>query len=794
MKRSLIRIILYLFVGFPFIIQAQQKYHDPKQTNENGKDVMADAPWRMKKTDDLGNLNGIPIHVFIKDADGLGSNAELIYINICIKNASDTLFGDTLTFEMYTDSAFLSLFSSKSVTDAALDIQSFDESLPVKDSSYTIQFTANDCTWPDECQYVDITHTFWYFTITIPPEKLAGFEDIIDIHVYFSLNWDPDDGSYLRVFRYDDAFPELPGWYRGDAHYHTMYTNNSAEFGLPLEATKEIAKTTGFDWISSTNHSCDYDNYGTGMKNNWNREDSEIQSLNAKDSSMIFIHGMEASVKNSEGNLIHMLCYPNNLLPYSMPYVGDGNGDITATSVTIDDLLDSLTKYDGFSYAAHPFAGQDKLSSLIGGGIWNVSDADFPANGSSIAGHDVVICNTTTSPSDLFSLNNSQEVFKNRLQGGQIWNYRNALKTTDESFNPWNDTYDSGVTPFVPYDSTDTYYHYNRLLQNFEVAKFLNIKGLKLKNSDNNLQNYRFYISAGSDAHGDFNYSNTNFVYGVTLDISDAAIGNPSAMVYCPYGMGPNGENVLKAMKKGNVIMSDGPLIVAGLDLNNDGQDEYICGDEALPDAWQYMDARVHIQIANTPEFGNIEKCKLIFGTQNGEHTFLLNIPQGTLNEDILLSLDSLVSEMEAYDTIQDLEYFYFRPEIQTHKNFNSLSVIYRDTAQDYHAFSNPVWIKKPAVVVGNNDMQSDPEINCYPNPFKDELTIILNLEKPSNVICEIADVTGRVVYKSIAMDFPEGENIGKINTEFLSKGIYILQMTVNNFQKNRKIIKLDDR
>lgn len=793
MKQSIIRIIFIFFILFPAGIHAQQNFRDPKQTNENGKDVLADAPWRMKRTDDSGNIAGVPIHVFIKDADGLGSNAELINLNIYIKSASDTAFGNPVTFETYTDSAFLSLFSSKSVEDASLDIQSFDASLPVKDSNYTIQFTANDCVWPDDCQYVDITHNLWYFTITIPPEKLTGLEDIVDIHVCFSLNWDTDDETYLRVFRYDDDLPELQNWYRGDAHYHTVYTNNTAEFGLPLEATKETAKAVGLDWISSTNHSCDYDNYGISMHDNWNRETSEIQTLNSLDTSMIFIHGMEASVINSSGSTVHLLSYPNSASPYAIPYLGDGNGDLLTTEITIDDFLDSLNKYEGFSYAAHPFAEGDQLSSLVDGGIWNVGDIDFLANGSAIAGYSTVICNNTSFASDIYSVNSTAELFKNMIKGGEIWNYRNAMATTDEQFDPWNVTYDGGITPFSLYGTTDTYAHYNRLITGFEVTKFLLKKGLKVKNSDNTLQNYRFYFSAGSDAHGDFNYSNTAFVYGVTGDISNAAIGKPSTLVYCPSGMGNAGCKVLSSFEKGNVIISDGPIISKGLDIDNDQQEEYICGDEALPDQFQYLNAKIRLRIANTPEFGDIQECRLIFGTQEGEHEFLLNIPPSAQNHEEYFSLDSLMTQMEQYDTIHDHEYFYLRAELQSHKNYGAQSIIYCDTAQDYHAFTNPLWIRKPAVFVGNSEFKCSMEIKCFPNPFTDVLNISFITDESVSAGYKIYDITGKLIDQTLPKNFPKGKNECKINVGDILPGIYTLQLSINNMLKNIKIAKLND-
>jgi len=792
MKNTVIKIVLFLFIGFPFAIQAQQKFHDTKQSNVSGSDIVADAPWRMKKTNAFGNLNSIPLHIFIKDADVLGYNAELISLNVFIKNASDPSFGNPIVFNTYSPSAFLALFSSKSQYDPDLDIQSFDASLPVKDPNYTISFTQDTCSWPDNCTYTDITHAFWYFTINIPPDKLTGLSDIIDIRVDFSLNWQTDETSYVRVFRYNYDLPNLPGWERGDAHYHTMYTNNTAEYGLPLSATKEAAKAIGTKWITSTNHSCDYDNYGISMQANWAREQNEIQTLNALDSSMILIHAEEVSVNNSAGNTVHMLCYPADSLPYSMSYLGDGDGDMTSTALDIDQILYPLSEVDGFAYAAHPFAGGDKLSSLINGNVWNVGDPDFYANGTSIPGNDVVICNDLSSPSDLYSQNTSQLLFKKEIKGLQIWNCRNAMGTTDQRENPWNAEND-GTTPFVQYDTNSTSWHWNRFLQNMVVTKFLNKKGLIEKNANPSLKSYRFYIIAGSDAHGSFNYSNTDFVMGLTADVHDNALGRLGTLVYCPSGMGANGEHVLNALKNGHAIMSDGPVIAMGMDVNNDHLNEFISGDEVLLSSAQYQNSKIHLQIANTAEFGNIQSCRLIVGTKKGEYPFSFNVPVLAQSFEKYFSLDSLVTLMMQHDTIDNWEYFYVRSEMQTHKYFSSLSSIYCDTAQYYHSFSNPVWIRKPQVIVGIQDYAPITFLNCFPNPFNNELTISFILDKPSTVLSQIFDMTGRLVGQGIRNDFSAGEQNLQMDTNVLQGGIYTLQLTIGEFHTSFKLAKLND-
>ncbi|MEI6851565.1 MAG: hypothetical protein WCL06_01935 [Bacteroidota bacterium] len=434
--KKFIQIVLYISITcFAF---SQNDMHKHKQVAQVGSEIYADAAWRLLKDDSIGNPNSVAVHFFIHDADGLGNNVQLVSLNVFIKNATSSSFGNSIKFDTYSDNDFLNLFTAKSQTDAVLDKQSFDQSLPVKSSDKTIVFTSNNCSWPYTCTYTNISHRLWYFTLNIPADKLAGFEDIIDIKVDFEINWQSDKSAMCRVFRSNSNLPNLNGWYRGDTHFHTSYTDNSVEMGLSLAASKEAAKAIGLDWTTTSDHSCDFDNYGSSMQDNWQRLGNEIATLNQSDSSFIFIRGMEVSLNNSDNKVVHMLAYPSDSLPFSMPYLGDGGGDLSSTSVTIDDALATIQQYGGFAYAAHPFAAQDKLTSLMNGGIWNVGDTAFLANNTSIPGHDVVICNDPALLSDIYSSNQSQNLFKLPLKGGQIWNDRNSLATTDDILNPWN--------------------------------------------------------------------------------------------------------------------------------------------------------------------------------------------------------------------------------------------------------------------------------------------------------------------------------------------------------------------
>ncbi len=50
---------------------------------------------------------------------------------------------------------------------------------------------------------------------------------------------------YLRVRVGGGLFPWPSEWYGGDTHYHTMYTNNTAESGAPIPAVRRAAAAAG---------------------------------------------------------------------------------------------------------------------------------------------------------------------------------------------------------------------------------------------------------------------------------------------------------------------------------------------------------------------------------------------------------------------------------------------------------------------------------------------------------------------------------------------------------------------
>lgn len=786
MKKYLITIYCLLITNYSLMGQIN------KQVSEVGKEVCADAPWQMNMHDSSGALSSIPIHISIHDADGFGNNAELVGIDISLKNSSSTSFSSPLFFNNYSDSAFLKLFSSKSLNNTALEIQSFDPSLPQKSPDNTIRFTAQPCPWPSSCSCVNITERLWYFTFNIPPDKLAGFEDIIDIKVEFRLNGESDKSIKLRVFRNNSLFPALEHWYRGDVHYHTAFTDNLVEMGLDISATKEAAKKIGLDWITVTDHSCDFDNYGFSINDNWNRLGNEILNLNSSDSTLTLIRGIEASLNNSSGNIVHCLIYPNELQPYSFPYIGDGNGDMTATSVSLNQALNETEMWEGFAYAAHPFGSEDKLPSIMNGGIWNIGDTLFLANTSALPGYGMVICNDPSVPSDIFPDPANNALFIKSLVGSEIWNDRNNLTCTGDISDAWVVENPASSNALQLYDSTNAKWHFNRFLQGLEVQKYLWKKGLKEKYLNPALNHYKFFISAGSDAHGSFNYSNTEFTYGVTGEINDNALGKLTTLAYCPYGKGIHGEHILSALRNGNTLISDGPIAVISIDTNNSFTNDYIHGNEAFLSANAFNQSVVRVKFISNHAYGNLFSAHLIIGSRQGEITLQLNINNTAVQQQMCFSLDSLLSSISPSYIFQPNEVLYLRTEISTLKNYANLSPYFKATEQKFHAFTNPIWIILPSSLSSNNDNSDYHQFttDIFPNPSNNyfNLRVVPFNNEPFSI--KIFNLAGQQVLDIAEKNLMAQKYEYKI-LENMPAGFYTIITSCNKYTEFLKAIKI---
>ncbi|MFH2143195.1 MAG: hypothetical protein ABIJ97_12280 [Bacteroidota bacterium] len=770
MKLSLFFLLIFLSI----LANAQIR-----QANTTGSEVMADVPYKIIKYDKQGNLNGIPVFIYIHDSNNFTYQNDLIDIAISLKNASENTFDPRLTFYDYPDSSFQKLISCKSVYDSYFDVQDFNSSLPIKDSITTINFIKDTNWWIPPIPLVQVTQTHWFFMFTIPPEKLSSYDDIIDIKVAFGLDYETDQYEYFRVFRYNDSIPELKNWYRGDTHFHGFFTQNMAEIGFPLEPSRVAAKNADLDWITITDHSCDYDNYGTSMYLNWQKLGDMVLTLNASDSDFVYIRSIEMSVDNSAGNVVHALVYPPYDDPFNLTYMGDGGGDLSGTNITVDDVLSILSQTGGFIYAAHPFSEGDKLSSLVNGSVWNLCHNEFPLNTFPAPSTGNVICNDTSNLSDMFS-SDSVFVFKPNLAGGEILNLRNSIQTTDEAYDPWNANYTS-VTPFSPLDSNDNLHFFKRYRQNMDVVSFLWKKSLQQKNNHPTLQNWKFFISAGSDAHGSFNYSNTDMTLELIGNINDNALGKLSTLAYCPNGMGNNGTEVLFALKNGHTVMSDGPIVTMKI---SSGTDEIIIGQDTVLSLYQVQHASLIIQQRTTGIYGDVNYLILNGYTQDSVYSTSIPVSSDSINlnlEDILLDIFGFLPESE---------YFILTAELETIKDFGSLADLYKIPVEKFHCYTNPIWLK----IFNNSTIKNNHFENSYlkvfPNPGKEIFTLEFASDFSDITEINVCDLLMHYL-RNIPYRIIRNNQIEiQLQEEYFPAGFYFIEVQTAKGRLLAKIIK----
>lgn len=754
-----------------------------QQTNTTASEIYADAPWRMNKMDEMLNENPIPVHFFLHDADKVtGFTLKIDYINIKIKSASSSTFGNILTFDTIQPSVFESYFSCISQADPSLSVKQFDINSLSPTSNYTFDFDAETDFLDD---FISIDDTYWYFTFNIPSDCFQGLDNIVDIEVtvsYANILFSSDDVIRMRVFRSESGVPKQQDYYRGDTHLHSIYTQNSAEMGLPLCSTKEAAKLIGLDWITTTDHTSDFDNYGTtNINTNWALIQSDVTSLNSQDSSLIYIAGQEVAANNSDNKLVHMLAYPSFANPFNLPFLGDGFGDLTPTNIDVNNVVSQLSAVDGFSYCAHPYASEDVLPTVpVNGGIWNLGDSGFPLNGSvfPITGGNI-ICNNTALESDVLDLN-PNKVVKDAIKGSQIWNLRPTLEVSGldgDNLDPWDVT-NSG-SPMSQVDTSSLGFHLKRLKQGQEVVNYINKLGLIAKNANATTQNWKMYYSAGSDAHGSFNSSNTDN-FGGAGTIHNNAVGKVNTVAYCPNGMGENGKEVLKALYNGHISMSDGPIITIGLSLDGENStNEILMGEDSVLDVNGKEDIFLNINYTTTPEFGDFTNLTFVVGTEIGEYKKDLTLLSTTGNQEVSFNLMNLLDSVFGGSSPMN-EYIYIRSEIETAIDYSGMENEYRTTYDNFHSYTNPIWLKwtTPTNVEDYKTLKTI----IYPNPAHSSINVVSN-DNIQKII--IYDVYGRIAISKTA----DRNNNETINIEGLSTGVYLIEVYTEKTVVKQKIV-----
>jgi hypothetical protein len=492
---------------------------------------------------------------------------------------------------------------------------------------------------------------------------VGGPFDSIDLKASFDVTAWPAQDFCLRVRLKAPPLPQLSNWYRGDIHYHSTFTDNPAERGNPLGVSKQVALDAGLNWVVLTDHSTDLgeDEFAKELK----------EAKGYSDGRFMFIRGEEvtvASASPSNFTTLHLLALPSPdnpdkgfpdaaAKPGSVILTGDGSPGSAA--MPLKDALARVAAAGGVAYAAHPF---DPISPILRGGSWDVA-LDFLASGG--------------------------QGLQAGLVGLESWN-RAATHTANEARDPFCLHQDADPSACFRPDKDAN--QYTRLEKGIEMGwRPLLIDGLKPSEKSGDSPRFKVFMAAGSDAHGDFDFEATldalDFLSkpmrGVSGYAEDNAFGKLSTVVYCPAGMGPRGENILQALRDGRSVLSNGPLLVAGFDVNGNGSigdpEDVTIGQQYASAAKEFLPLQV--EWASSDEFGPLQSLRLIIGSKTGESDPIeVQIPpRKALASDGLYPID-LISHLGKLGP----EWGYVRLAARTVSS----------AGEEFRCYTNPIWIR----------------------------------------------------------------------------------------------------
>ena len=417
------------------------------------------------------------------------------------------------------------------------------------------------------------------------------------------------------------------------------------------------------DWLLLTDHSTDL------SLDRYKEELDDVKKF--RDGRLMLIRGEEVTVasgKDAVLTTVHMVAAPSpddpdkglpDLKDADNPVIVTGDGSASYPAMPLKDALARIAAAGGFAYAAHPF---DPISPVMRGGEWDL-DADFVAP--------------------------DGKQLQAGLAGLEPWN-RATTSTADNMRDPFCiRQHDDASACFQLDPGLD---QYTRLEQGIKVGwQPLLQRGLGPRSDGANAPLFKTFLAAGSDAHGDLNYEAsmdvTDFLGKPSRSINgyaeDNAMGRISTVVYAPAGMGPRGENVLRALRDGHTVASNGPILIAGFDRNSNGSlddpedvgigQEISCPLKSLPP--------LQLRWVSSEEFGPLQSIKLIVGTSAGESPPVeVPVPPAkALASDGLVPFDLHTILKEGLQG-----WIYIRLVADTRNSAND----------EFRCYTNPIWIK----------------------------------------------------------------------------------------------------
>ena len=193
---------------------------------------------------------------------------------------------------------------------------------------------------------------------------------------------------------------------------------------------------------------------------------------------------------------------------------------------------------------------------------------------------------------------------------------------------------------------------------------------------------------------------------------------------------------------------------------------------------WKIMDQSGNVVQEHTYEAGTDDQFG--GGGPDAEKSFhyTLNLDANTCYT--LQVMDSYGDGMEAYHQGAPT------PGIVLKDGDNSTTLI--DLGNDFDSGTSSV--ATTGEVTGINEIISVKDVQIYPNPVRDQLTVNLNLVKKASVSFSIVNVLGQQIGMPEVKQFGSGMNTAALNTSSLAPGVYFLSIQTEEGAIQQKFVK----
>jgi hypothetical protein len=131
----------------------------------------------------------------------------------------------------------------------------------------------------------------------------------------------------------------------------------------------------------------------------------------------------------------------------------------------------------------------------------------------------------------------------------------------------------------------------------------------------------------------------------------------------------------------------------------------------------------------------------------------------------------------------------YYKPSVS---KYPLLSIINGSYTQDNNQLDSSIGVicQYPLYTVGINEINENVSINIFPNPTNKGLTTLsFDIENQSNVNVSLLNNLGQNIKTVFNGTLPQGNNKMNIELSDLSKGMYLVNLNINNITTTRKIL-----